>query len=243
MRPRLLDLFCCAGGASCGYTLAGFDVVGVDIAPQPHYPYAFVQANALDILKDRAFLAEFDAIHASPECKGYTHCNLSPKHRYQKLIGEVREALDKIGKPYVIENVIGAKHVLRASLLLCGTMFGLPMRRHRLFETNVGEFGVFIYPPRTCAHKGATIGVYGHSIWDSSLPGTPRKDGRKRPDSVPAEVGHRAMGINWMNKEELAEALPPVYTQWIGNFLLSAIWAQQEASVVTAGYRKSEVAG
>ena len=241
MRPRLLDLFSCAGGASYGYTLAGFDVVGVDIAPQPHYPYAFVQANALDILKDHVFLADFDAIHCSPECKGYTNCNLSPKHRYQRLIGEVRDLLNKTGKPYIIENVTGAKRAKRASLLLCGTMFDLPMRRHRLFETNIGEFGIFIYPPRTCVHKSATIGVYGHSIWDSSLPGTPRKDGRKRPDSVPAEVGRRAMGISWMNKDELAEALPPVYTEWIGQFLLEAI-KNRQASVAAGGYRKSEVA-
>lgn len=242
MRPRLLDLFCCAGGASRGYDLAGFDVVGVDWKPQPHYLYPLIVANALDILKDRAFLAEFDAIHCSPECKGYTNCNLSPKHRYQKLIGEAREALDTTGKPYIIENVMGAKRALHASLLLCGTMFGLPMRRHRLFETNVGQFGVFIHPPRTCAHKTATIGVYGHSIWDSALPGTPRKDGRKRPDSVPAEIGRRAMGIDWMTKEELAEALPPVYTEWTGHFLLEAIQIERAALVASDGYRK-EVAG
>jgi DNA (cytosine-5)-methyltransferase 1 len=133
--------------------------------------------------------------------------------------------LQRIGKPYVIENVMGAKRDLQASLKLCGTMFDLPMQRHRLFETNV-----FMYPPRPCNHKDATIAVYGHSVWDSSLEGTTRKDGRPRPDSVSIEIGRQAMGIDWMNIEELAEAIPPAYTRWIGQFLMDAITFEQEAT-------------
>jgi len=209
-KPRLLDLFCGAGGCSVGYARAGFEVVGVDIVPQKNYPYEFHQANALTFPLDG-----FDAYHASPECKAYTNCNLAPKEKYLQLIGAIRERLQAIGKPYMIENVIGAKRHLHGSLMLCGSMFGLPMQRHRIFESNM-----FLYPPRPCDHRGATIAVYGHSVWDSSLPGTPRKDGRPRPDSVPVEVGHAAMGIHWMNKEELAEAIPPAYTYWIGSLLL-----------------------
>lgn len=218
-RPLLLDLFCGAGGCGKGYADAGFEVVGVDIEPQPHYPYAFVQADALAFL-DNEDISGFAAIHASPECKSYTNCNLSPKELYQRLIEPVRTRLQASGKPYVIENVRGAtkSHDLHASLMLCGSMFGLPMQRHRYFESNV-----WLYPPMPCNHKGATIAVYGHSVWDSSLPGTQRKDGRARPDSVSIEIGRAAMQIDWMNINELAEAIPPSYTAWIGAQLLNAL--------------------
>lgn len=210
---RLLDLFCGAGGCSVGYHRAGFEVVGVDIEPQPHYPFKFYQADALTFP-----LTGFDVIHASPVCKAYTYCNLSPKERYPRLIRDVREYLKASGKPFIIENVMGAKCDLRATLKLCATMFGLPMERERIFE--IGNTDLFILPPGPCNHKIAHISVVGHSVWDSRIPGTPRKDGRKRPDSVPVEVGHKAMGIDWMNKEELAQAIPPIYTEWIGSQLL-----------------------
>lgn len=220
-------MFCCAGGAAYGYHLAGFEVVGCDIAPQPHYPFKMFVDDALNcirtLLKGETWngykLSDFTMIHASPECKGYTNSNLSPKELYQKLIAPVRELLIKTGLPWVIENVLGAKHHMSASVLLCGSMFGLRMQRHRLFEISFAS-EVWLCPPRTCDHRNATINVYGHSVWDSSLEGTRRKDGRRRPDSVAAEIGRNAMGINWMNKEELAEALPPVYTEWIGQQLL-----------------------
>lgn len=225
-KPLLLDLFCCAGGAACGYHNAGFAVIGVDIKPQAHYPYEHYQDDALNVLDTLLrgeswhgfHLENFAGIHASPECKAYTNCNLSPKHLYRRLIDAVRTRLQATGKPYVIENVYGAKKDLHASLMLCGSMFGLPMQRHRLFESNV-----WFYPPSCCDHRNTTIGVYGHSVWDSSLEGTPRKDGKRRPDSVSIEVGRRAMGIDWMNIEELAEALPPAYTQWIGTQLLAVM--------------------
>lgn len=212
-KPRLLDLFCGAGGCSAGYARAGYEVVGVNPLPQPHYPFKFHQADALISPLDG-----FDVIHASPICKSYTYCNLSPKDRYPRLIGDVRERLQATGKPYIIENVMGAKHDLRASLLLCGSMFGLPIQRHRLFE--IGGTDLFICPPMPCNHKIATISVCGHSIWDSSLDGTRRKDGRRRPDSVSADIGRQAMDIPWMNKAELAQAIPPAYTHWIGCQLL-----------------------
>ena len=228
-KPLLLDLFCGAGGAGQGYYLAGFEVIGCDIEPQPHNPHTFYQDDALYVLGtlitggcwNGYTLKQFDVIHESPVCKGYTNCNLSPHEKYEKLIAPTRRLLQKSGKPYVIENVMGAKRYMNASLMLCGTMFNLPMQRHRLFE--FGNTDAWIRPPKPCNHKSATIGVYGHSIWDSSQVGTPRKDGKKRPDSVPLTVGRQAMEIDWMGIEELAQAIPPAYTQWIGTQLLACI--------------------
>jgi DNA (cytosine-5)-methyltransferase 1 len=233
-KPLLLDLFCGAGGAAKGYMDAGFYVVGVDINPQPHYiGNEFYQDDALYVLGTLATggcwngytLKQFDAVHESPECKGYSNCNLSPKDKYEKLIAPTRRLLQKTGKPYVIENVMGAKRYMQASLMLCGSMFDLPMQRHRLFE--FGNMDLWIRPPKPCDHRKATIGVYGHSIWDSAIEGTRRKDGKRRPDSVPLSVGRSAMGIDWMGIEELAEAIPPAYTQWIGEQLL-AFTSQRE---------------
>lgn len=233
-RPLLFDGCCCAGGAARGYHDAGFAVVGCDIQQQNHYPYEMYVddvLHALDTLLDGGTwngykLYHFDALHVSPECKAYTNCNLSPKHQYQRLIEAVRTRLQATGKPYVIENVAGARHELKASLLLCGSMFGLPMQRHRYFEV----FGVDAWSlrhPLRCDHRNATIAVYGHSVWDSSLPGTPRKDGRARPDSVSIEIGRKAMGCPWMSIEELAEAIPPKYTEYIGSKLLTALATSQ----------------
>ena len=132
---RLLDLFCCAGGAAKGYSDAGFEVVGVDINPQPNYPFEFIQADVLNM--DIGFLQDFDAIHASPPCQSYS--DLAKRNRnadaHPRLIEPVREMLDKSGRPYVIENVEGAP--LQNPIVLCGTMFkGLRVIRHRLFEAN-----------------------------------------------------------------------------------------------------------
>src|SRR3990172_8970517 len=148
--PRLLDLFCGAGGTAMGYSLAGFtDIVGVDIVPQLRYPFEFVQADALEYLAEHGH--EFDAIHASPPCTGYSIMNNLPWLRgrdYPLLILPTMELLERTGKPYVLENVMGARHGakglakrgLEAHGLkagwLCGTMFGLPFYRHRLFATN-----------------------------------------------------------------------------------------------------------
>jgi DNA (cytosine-5)-methyltransferase 1 len=218
----LLDLFCKAGGAGYGYALAGFEVVGVDIEPQKNYPFQFIQADALAVLagKTKINLADFDIFHASPVCKNYTVCNrpnLSSditRDDYPRLIPALRELLKATGKPFVIENVMGAKADMRANLMLCASMFGLPMQRHRLFE--IGNTDIFIMPPGPCNHKDANISIVGHSVWDYSKEGTTRKDGRRRPDSVPVAVGHVAMGIDWMNKNELSQAIPPAYTQYIG---------------------------
>lgn len=237
-KPLLLDLYSGAGGCSYGYHQAGFDVVGVDIEPMPHYPFTFYQDNALAVLDTllsgnawyNYHLDDFAVLHASPVCKSYTYCNLSPKDRHPRLIADTRKRLKATGKPYVIENVMGAKRDLRASLMLCATMFGLPMERERLFE--IGNTDIFILPPGPCNHKLAHISVVGHSVWDSWQEGTRRKDGRKRPDSVPVKIGHEAMGITWMNKEELAQAIPPAYTRWIGTQLLNYLHDDMEVGGV-----------
>lgn len=234
-RPLLLDLYACAGGAAKGYHDAGFEVVGVDIEPHKNYPYECYQGDALEVMNillrgenwHGLTLKEIKVVHGSPECKGYTGCNLSPRELYQRQILPVRQRFQASSKPYIIENVRGATAELHASLMLCGTMFGLPMERHRWFETNV-----FLYPPMPCNHKIAHIAVYGHSVWDSWLPGTPRKDGRSRPDSVSIEIGRAAMQCPWMNIEELAEAIPPAYTAWIGTQLLNALAYRAESEVV-----------
>ena len=213
MKPRLLDLFCGAGGCAMGYHQAGFEVVGVDINPQPHYPFEFHQADALTYP-----LQGFDVIHASPVCKGYTELNAHGKEKHPKLIPAVREYLRLTGKPYVIENVTGAVQVMPGSIVLCGSMFGLMVQRHRLFESNV-----LLFAPGPCRHKSGCISVHGQSIWDSSQHGTTRKDGRIRPAIVPLERGMAAMGIDWMLHEELTQAIPPAYTAWIGAQLLSIV--------------------
>lgn len=132
-RPKLLDLFCGAGGAAMGYHRAGFEVVGVDIKPQPRYPFAFVQG---DVLKPPVDTSAFDVIHASPPCQGYSTQTADPS-RHPRLIERVREMLVATGLQYVVENVEGARRAMRDPVRLCGSSFGLDLRRHRHFESNV----------------------------------------------------------------------------------------------------------
>lgn len=144
MKPKLLDLFCGAGGAGVGYHRAGFDVVGVDINPQPNYPFEFHQADALDYLADNH--QQFDAIHASPPCQHYSamsNCRPGLSGDYPDMVDQTRQLLDAIGKPWVIENVPGSGMATQATLdgrhgiVLCGHMFGLNLYRHRIFESNI----------------------------------------------------------------------------------------------------------
>lgn len=230
-KPKLLDLFSGAGGASMGYYRAGFDVEGVDIKPQPHYPFKFHLADALTYLLD-----DFDCYHASPPCQRYsTMTNGRWKDRlmgHPDLISPVRERLKTTGKPYVIENVEGAAKLLINPVKLCGTMFGLgtkegnQLRRHRYFECSG-----FSVPALTCKHnngsaigvygggqnpsrrKPATIGVWGHAGGSSS------RDGLVQ---FGTDARREAMGIDWMSGKELSQAIPPDYTYYIGLYLLAA---------------------
>ncbi len=201
-RPVLLDLFCGAGGAAVGYSRAGFDVVGVDIKPQPHYPFEFVWADALDLCD----WSEFDAIHASPPCQAYSVA-VTEKAGWPDLLPQTRELLERTGLPWVIENVPGAP--MRADFMLCGSMFGLPgLRRHRLFETSWHGFA--LAPP--CRHDDDNVCVAGHGP-DQHSPfryNRPGWEDRKRA----------AMGIDWMTRDEISQAIPPAYTEFIGRQLL-----------------------
>ena len=196
-----------------GYQRAGFDIVGVDIDPQPNYPFEFHQGDALQYLEAHGH--EFDAIHASPPCQGYT--TMSNKHReaqavWPRLIAPTRELLRETGRPYVIENVAGARKHLISPVVLSGGMFGLGVDRPRLFETN---FPIVAPPYR---RPDPVIGVYGRHhdgrrLWS-------RKDGTELRAAKTLTEGRLAMGIGWMFWRELTEAIPPAYTQYIGAQLI-----------------------
>ena len=242
---RLLDLFCGAGGAARGYADAGVsEIVGVDNKLQKSYPYEFVQADALEYLATHG--GEYDAIHASPPCQGYSIMQNLPWLRgrdYPLLILPVLEMLDGLGKPYVLENVMGAQHgsqmLEKRGLLahglqggwLCGAMFGLPFYRHRLFSCNW-----FWLAPGHPKHKTKVtekrraiseqnIANPVNSVWREMHDG-----GRPRNGAQVAGcgVGHskgwkmaaEAMGIDWMNRKELTQAIPPAYTEFVGGALL-----------------------
>jgi len=198
-KPKLLDLFCGAGGAAMGYERAGFEVVGVDIKPQPHYPFEFHQADALSYPLDG-----FNVIHASPPCQAYV--NLS-NGKHPKLIEPIRTRLQNNRTLYVIENVCSAP--LENPILLCGSHFGLGVRRHRLFESP----GLFLLNP-DCNHRRSVRAYYGHSGW---LVWKGRQSiFRGSIDQAPAD-----MGIGWMKTwGELRESIPPAYTEFIGKHLI-----------------------
>lgn len=222
---RLLDLFCGAGCASAGYHRAGFDVVGVDINPQPNYPFEFVQADALDVLRfgfvDRVGAAEFAAVHASPPCQRYSTLKTVTSRETHDLIAATRELLETTGLPYVIENVPGAKRLLRDPVMICGTALGCwdtetELRRHRFFETNWGAVGT------TCAHSASRrpVGVYGHLTFNDR-PNRP-VDGPTGPHGWKAGKARARslMGVDWtVTDTELGEAIPPRYTYFIGRQL------------------------
>lgn len=212
MRPRLLDLFCGAGGAAMGYHRAGFDVIGVDINPQPNYPFKFIQGDALDVANGG--LPTFAAVHASPPCQRYSTMT-ADVDKHPDLVGPIRELLVASGLPYVIENVPQAPLV--GPVTLCGSAFGLRVRRHRAFESNAALIGTECYH----AEQGRPVGVYGqHPDRRQHF----RPDGTQRGTKA-TTLGHgrRAMGIDWMTWPELAESIPPAYTEYIGRQLLDAM--------------------
>lgn len=204
-KPRLLDTFCGAGGCTKGYQMAGFYVVGVDNRPQPHYcGDEFIQADAIEFIRKHG--REYDAIHASPPCQGYSRMRHLPwlvGREYPLLIEETRTALQETNRPFVIENV--ADSPLNGGLL-CGTSLGLNFSRHRRFESNV----LLMFPP--C--PGHDIAFAGRSQMSQK--------GRKGGVMGFGEgVNPReAMGVVWMNLREARQAIPPVYTEWIGRYLI-----------------------
>ncbi len=211
---RLLDLFSGAGGAGVGYRRAGWDVVGVDIDPQPAYPFAHRVMDWRDGLEDAA---AFDAIHASPPCQGYSWSTRKGREeRWPLRIAEVRDALAATGLPYVIENVANARRDMRQPVLLCGTMFGLGLIKHRLFESTADLWPVPGHPDCSgMIARGEAVTVAGH--------GGDSKDFR-------VSRWREAMGIDWMDrgnaateKHDLAEAVPPAFTEWVGCHLMASL--------------------
>ena len=216
-RPRLLDLFCGAGGAAMGYSRAGFDVVGVDVEHQAHYPFEFVRCDAMRILSLLADDAEpwsgapwFDAIHASPPCQDHMKTP-HVAHGTGWMLPASRFYLERQHRPWVIENVPGAP--MRADYRLCGCRFGLmQLRRERWFETSWQGFEMS--PPHD--HRELAISVVGH--------GTPTWV-RAKLGRNPTIAEYRACmgGIDWMNRDELSQAIPPQYTEHIGRALLESM--------------------
>lgn len=206
-RPKLLDLFCCQGGASVGYFKAGFDVVGVDIDPQPHYPFEFVQGDAIEYAKEHAH--EFDAIAASPPCQRYTKAQRLHGNDHPDLIPLTREALCASDKPYVIENVQGAP--LLEPTMLCGAMFGLRTYRHRLFETNWGLLHIPNHPKHT--KKVAKMGRPVPEGQNMQIVG----------NFSGVRLAREIMGMPWATRDGLREAIPPAYTEFIGRQLIEVV--------------------
>lgn len=188
-----------------GLHRAGFTVTGIDIEPQPEYPFEFIQADAL---RPPVNLEDFDLIWASPPCQAYIRSGLVNKSKAPDLVGPVREMLERSGVPWIIENVPGAP--LRADAVLCGSAFGLPVRRHRVFEMS---WAPCLLTP-ACDHSRPVVGVYGNphgesGAWPGMLPGT-------------LETWREAMGIDWMGAASLSQAIPPAYSEFLARAMLSA---------------------
>jgi DNA (cytosine-5)-methyltransferase 1 len=219
LRPKLLDLFCGGGGAAMGYSRAGFDVVGVDINPQGNYPFPFIQSDCTKL--DLKFLRLFDAIHASPPCQAYTRkaADWGRKRNHwlehPDLVEPTCKLLDASGLPYVIENVVGAP--IRADIELCGTMFGLRIIKHRIFELSFPT--AYLLPP--CDHSDV------YNPWQGK--------GRS------ADKLRAAQGIDWLPISggasrkngytgDLFNAIPPAYTEFVGRLLMDHVQAQRLAA-------------
>ena len=206
---RLLDIFCGAGGASKGYEMAGFDVTGIDLKSGKRYPFTYIKKDFKTLTVED--LQDYDLIHASPPCQTFSitkNLRIAQNKKTDKedLLDVTRQLLIDSGKPYVLENVPGAP--LRNPIQLCGSVFNLQVRRHRLFESNMPLKG------SGCDHKqqGRPVGIYG-SLNDK-IPG-----GGQTAQTI--EIARQAMGINWMIWTELVEAIPPMYTEFIGKQVMT----------------------
>lgn len=230
-RPTIVDLYCKAGGAAAGYVAAGFNVLGVDKDPQPNYPYAFMRADVTALTPE--FIAGFAGAHASPPCQFGTELRHTNRRHQAKdhvnLIPFTRDLLDRAGVPYVIENVRAVREHLKDPVTLCGSMFDLhamahtddgwvpfQLQRHRLFEVNFP-----LVTPPACSHRQPTLGIYGGHVRCRSASYW-REGGADFPGEDKKAIAYGAMRIDWpMTMDELSEAIPPAYTEWLGRQLLS----------------------
>lgn len=212
---RLLDLFCGAGGGAMGYARAGFEVVGIDIKPQPHYPFRFIQADALTYPFDG-----YDFIHASPPCQRFSIASVSHRisgKEYPDCFTPIHKRLKEWGGIWVIENVVGVP-VLSYAIQLCGVMFGLKVFRHRVFQSSHLSLS-----PEHPSHYGLRIGEEMFSVAGGS--GRWKSWGVVQRNVSKGTVGEwrDAMGINWMTRKELTQSIPPAYTEYLGRMLAPAV--------------------
>ena len=228
----VLDTYCCGGGMAMGYYLAGFKVVGVDIDPQPNYPFEFHQGDAVEFIKAHGH--EYDLIHGSPPCQASSPLNAYNHKVYPRLIGPTREAMIAAGRPFVIENVVGAADELRDPIMLCGPMFDLKVYRHRLFETSFP----LAAPPHLehkalCARNGYLptpekpfMSIHGgkHSrAWQRAACDAMEMPWIKVPED--ARMAEIQLGIR-----EVCEAIPPAFARWIGERAAAHIAGQMPAA-------------
>jgi DNA (cytosine-5)-methyltransferase 1 len=216
-RPLLLDLFCCEGGAAMGYHRAGFDVIGVDIVPQPRYPFPMVVADALTPPFD---LSRFDVIHASPPCQLYTVANnIHGNTDHPDLVAPTRDLLRASGVSWIIENVPGAP--LLSPVTICGQALGIGVKRHRLFESNMMLFGTQC--PK--GHPGDWVSVFGHTVLERGhVIGKAKGGGNTiKRRHLGVERGRVAMDMHWASRGGLSEAIPPAYTEFIGRQLIDQL--------------------
>lgn len=218
---KVLDLFCGAGGASMGLARAGFEVTGVDLEPQPEYPFRFVQADALTY-----DLSGYDLVWASPKCQRWSQATRQSGRQddHPDQIAPIRERLVANGAPYIIENVLGAP--LKDPVMLCGAMFGLAVIRHRLFECSFP-----IERPVHPKHSGSLVtGEYVTVAGNGGVPAWTLKEREARGLSrhvlgeMTLERWREAMGINWMSRKPLTQAIPPAFSEWLG--VRAAAWIQ-----------------
>lgn len=244
---RLLDLYCGAGGAGTGYARAGFEVVGVDWKPQKRYPFTFVQGDAIEYLREHGH--EFDAIHASPPCQA--HSNITPdKSKHVDMIPITRQTLQQIGKPHIIENVPGAKKAMVNPVMLCGAQFDLKVYRHRFFESSFPLLTPEHIPHNDntppAGHGVSSRGFISVTSGGNSLKVNTNKNAGRRSGTYGISdrgfvsvCGHfsgidycrMAMGIDWMSSAELAQAIPPAYTEYLGKQLYSYLECQRSGIV------------